>query len=910
MKKLFIFCCLFCLPLIVWATHNRAGEISYVHAPLPNQDFRYEFTIITYTNTIGSGIADRDSLLVSWGDGSEETLARINGGDIDGNGVANGVLVGNGIRRNEYRAFHTYPGFASYYVISMRDPNRNAGILNINNGASVDVEFYLEDTLFVLNPQFYGYNSSPILSLAPIDFAELGQPFIHNPTAFDPDGDSLVFKLVVPKADQSSPVPNYLFPDEVVPGINNNTSLDPQSGEFVWDSPQAIGEYNIAFLITEYRQGQKIGTMIRDMQILVDDTGNEPPEISPIRDTCILIGEELTLEFEATDPNIPEQLVNLEAFGAPFDLDNNPAIFTAFDTLGSSIGVMNWSTNCEHVFSDAYTVVVKAIDNPTAFTPNIPLTDLETWQIRLIPPAPTGLTAQVLPGEIVLSWDAPYECIDTDKFIGFSVWRSVGCDSLVFNDCSGTLSGSSYVKIADNVKVHTYTDQTALKGVEHSYRVVAIFADANSGQGVPINISESLPSVNTCASLPQDEPIITNVSVLTTDPSNGEIYLAWSKPDPEALDTSINVPPYTYELHRSEDGNNYTPIASFTANSFAAANDTTYVDVGLNTSQIEYFYKIVFLVDNDKEIGETSIASSVFLTTFGSSNRIQLRWDEQVPWINETFCIFRQNNTGTWDSIAMTTEQSYIDDNLINGRTYCYYIQSKGSYFSSGLIDPILNDSQINCGIPTDTIPPCSPRLTVSNDCINEGEGNGTFDSNRLSWESPQSICGDEDVAFYLVYYTDPLEGASILLDTVYNPQTNYEHFTVNSLSACYNVVAVDSFLNASLFSNEVCVESCLEYELPNAFTPGTDGMNDLYTPRPNYRFVSRVIFKVFNRWGNLVYETEDPGINWNGTDIKNDKELPEDVYYYTCKVFEQNFGGSESLQKELSGYIHLFREQ
>ena len=141
---------------------------------------------------------------------------------------------------------------------------------------------------------------------------------------------------------------------------------------------------------------------------------------------------------------------------------------------------------------------------------------------------------------------------------------------------------------------------------------------------------------------------------------------------------------------------------------------------------------------------------------------------------------------------------------------------------------------------------------------------------------------------------------------TGYGP---FEHALETSLAGCYRVVAIDLFDNESRQNVQVCVESCLQYELPNAFTPSNDGMNDLFTPRPGYRFVSRVDFYAFNRWGNEVFQTEDPLINWDGIDSKSGKALPEDVYYYTCKVYEQTLGGTAQLQKELSGYIHLIRD-
>lgn len=46
-------------------------------------------------------------------------------------------------------------------------------------------------------------------------------------------------------------------------------TLDPVTGDLVWISPQMAGEYNIAFIVKEYRGGVLISSFIRDMQILV-----------------------------------------------------------------------------------------------------------------------------------------------------------------------------------------------------------------------------------------------------------------------------------------------------------------------------------------------------------------------------------------------------------------------------------------------------------------------------------------------------------------------------------------------------------------------------------------------------------------------------------------------------------------
>lgn len=134
----------------------------------------------------------------------------------------------------------------------------------------------------------------------------------------------------------------------------------------------------------------------------------------------------------------------------------------------------------------------------------------------------------------------------------------------------------------------------------------------------------------------------------------------------------------------------------------------------------------------------------------------------------------------------------------------------------------------------------------------------------------------------------------------------NFFHKPGGGVAGCYGVTALDTLGNESDFSNIICLENCPNYNLPNTFTPNDDGANDLYRPRIN-RFISHIELEVFNQWGNKVFETEDPEINWDGKNLAG-KELTEGVYYYICKVFEINSDGQEIQVNKLKGHINLIR--
>ncbi len=92
-------------------------------------------------------------------------------------------------------------------------------------------------------------------------------------------------------------------------------------------------------------------------------------------------------------------------------------------------------------------------------------------------------------------------------------------------------------------------------------------------------------------------------------------------------------------------------------------------------------------------------------------------------------------------------------------------------------------------------------------------------------------------------------------------------------------------------------------YDMPTAFTPNADGVNDIARPliQPGCS-VSGYQFNVYNRWGELVYTSDVPGKGWDG----NYKGQPADmgVYYYSLQFFI----GVKDKQVYTSGNVTLVR--
>lgn len=79
---------------------------------------------------------------------------------------------------------------------------------------------------------------------------------------------------------------------------------------------------------------------------------------------------------------------------------------------------------------------------------------------------------------------------------------------------------------------------------------------------------------------------------------------------------------------------------------------------------------------------------------------------------------------------------------------------------------------------------------------------------------------------------------------------------------------------------------------IPNAFTPNGDNNNDVLYVRGIW--IEKMIFRVFDRWGEMVFESTDPNFGWDG--IYRGKKLDPDVYDYYLDV--TCIGGLQSITK------------
>lgn len=914
-KFIFSFLFLFLFITGVKATHNRAGEITYKRiAPFSTvvggvtvQVFTYSITVILYTAD-GQFIADRCIDTLYFGDNQREVINRVNGltfgcdcNNFTNKPVGCGVLIidelNYKVKQNIYTTIHTYPG-AGTYTIHTADPNRNKDVHNMTS--SVNQPFYIESLLIIDN--FTGANTSPQFSFPPIDKACVNVCFEHNPGAFDIDGDSLSYEITTSRTYSGETVPGYFFPET---GTGGTFGINAITGLLTWCAPTLQAEYNIAFIVREWRKNTSgdyylVGFVLRDMQVIVDVCPfNQPPVVDQIPPICIEAGKTLSKEFSVFDPNSKQEVTLLGGGGA---FSGNAPLATIFPTVGiiadtagkRYTSTFSWQTNCNHVRSLPYFCTIKASDNGLGNENK--LVSFMTFQIRVVPPAITGLTATPSGSTMKLTWD-PSSCNpSTNKIVAYQIYRKDNCTPVVFDPCnSDDGPGNEYKLVGStSASITNFVDDNKQNGLvvgqSYGYIVIVKYEDG----------LKSFVGTQLCAELTRDVPIFTMVDVLSTSVKTGSIELRWLPPltTPGNLDLSVFKGPYRYTLLRRATGNNGAFASIFTStNAVLTALDLSYVDSNLNTDSVGYDYQLDFYSDTSF-VGSSRKASTVFIKTLPNDRKIELKWDYSTPWNNYKFELYRRDpDSLNFRLIATTTTNTYTDQlAVINGSTYCYYVKSSGEYSDTSILRPLINRSQIDCATAVDKIPPVPPTATITADCPS-----GFLE---VSWSdiSNQS----DDVGSYQVYYKPTVDGLYVPIANFMADLPRYfSSDNPNTFAGCYAVKATDINGNIGDLSEDLCVDICPIFELPNVFSANGDEVNDFFQAI-RVKQIKEIDLHVLDRWGNLVYQTTDPYFKWDGISQFSKKPCSEGTFFYVCTVYEPRLRGT--VKRSLHGTVQLVR--
>ncbi len=259
------------------------------------------------------------------------------------------------------------------------------------------------------------------------------------------------------------------------------------------------------------------------------------------------------------------------------------------------------------------------------------------------------------------------------------------------------------------------------------------------------------------------------------------------------------------------------------------------------------------------------------------------------------------------------------NDNAEINQVEIFRSGTNGNYELVATLTPAVPLQQLNTF--TDTPPqnagPWYYRIRTTDNCdttLTSTYGSTVFLSgsspqtgtNLLSWTAfDQELSSVHTWEVYRV-----LNGMATKVASLPGTQTEYtdlyEPGLTGGLTACYYLVAKGTLtppgsnaISIQSRSNTICIEQPLRILIPNAIAP--EGFNQEFKVMIIPEDFSEFDLRIFNRYGEQVFHTNNPEQGWRGT--KNGKKLPQGVYVYTLRIKQAS--GMEELRK---GSIVLLR--
>lgn len=205
------------------------------------------------------------------------------------------------------------------------------------------------------------------------------------------------------------------------------------------------------------------------------------------------------------------------------------------------------------------------------------------------------------------------------------------------------------------------------------------------------------------------------------------------------------------------------------------------------------------------------------------------------------------------------------------------------------------------------SIPGANPVMTVITD---EGEQEETSYEGSAPVEirfeaRPEN--SDSYTAYYeWRFYTQGNESSPYIIR--YDENTAYTFMTSGQTFIDLLITFVDGKDTINYEMDEPFVVSVSEskLEMPNAFSPNGDGINDVYKAKDGWQSIVSFKAAIFTRWGKKLYEWNDPDGGWDGK--VNGHVVPDGAYY--CVVQAKGADGKNYSIKKTVSVLTTYDEQ
>lgn len=841
----------------------------------------------------------------------------------------------------------TFPSATTPYLIVYQRCCRNGTITNIVSPGTAGETFSA-----YVPPTTPFQNSSPTYNNLPPTYVCVNLPLSYDHAATDIDGDSLRYSICTPYTGASFSNPQPTIPSG--PPYTNITwsppynasnpmggvplTIDSLTGRLT-GRPNAVGQFVVGVCVSEYRNGQLIGTYLRDFQFNVTNC-NVPIASIPTASTDPGTGlgiyssecKNFTINFRNNSFNPPPTNIGLEYqwdFGVP-----------GIDTDTSSLTAPSYT----YVDTGIYKVrlVIKKGSGASACT------DTTYALVRIFP----TLNVDFQTKDTCANVATPFTDLSATSYGTLSKWTwsfGDGATSTQRNPSHAyTASGTYTVRLV--VETSVGCRDTMTKQINIYVTASANFTFDTVCQGEVVQFNTAAGASNYAWNFGGGSTSnLQNPTFTFFSSGNKPVSLVTISTNGCKDSVTKIVPVFPFPVVNATGD---TTVCFNSPAQLSASGGTTYVwspPTGLSnpnvanptvtmTSPTPVTYTVsvtdVNGCSNQKSLtisvrppidAGQDVAICSFSTTPGESAQLQATGGVSYVWSPSTG-LSNPNISNPVANPTVTTQYSVtgtdafgcvsVDSVTVGVGQYPVPVLSTDTTICSGeKVQITASGGDEYAWTPTDslTCPDCfNPVANPSSTTVyyvtvrNAASGCEVLDSVRITVE-------DLSVSpFFADTLINSGESVTLGVNVAGAPGTylylwSPSDYLNDSASANPISTPLVDVMYQVLVSNGVCsdttsmmvrVNTELAVEVPTAFTPNGDGKNDSFSPVFLNNSGTVVHFRVYNRYGQLIHNSTSP---WDGTFKGAEQPSGTFVYYITVRMRNEE-------QKNLQGSVTLLR--
>jgi gliding motility-associated-like protein len=419
-----------------------------------------------------------------------------------------------------------------------------------------------------------------------------------------------------------------------------------------------------------------------------------------------------------------------------------------------------------------------------------------------------------------------YNCISNSIFVDFS--NESYYDQLQID------FGDGNIELVD-------VDQTSLT---HAYAQGGDYII--SIEGVFVGATQNCAVVDTTITTLQNLDI-SEIDLIRVE-GDQEIQLAYDLEDPNVY----------YRLEVAENNSTDFTFASIDLNSGSSAYN--WQDPRLDTRNNYYCFRIVAVNRCDES---RNLPSNIVCSISLQATPEDLQ--NQLDWQSEGYSSFFINRDGS--RLLTVSQTAYTDTEVVCQEDYFYTVTGQSG-------NAISISNRVNVTAIATAIPPAPIGMAA------RLRAQGA----QLRWPSVP------EAEIFLIYRSEGGGPAELYDSLQVTPSQQFSYTEPRELTVdvryCYQLAYRDECGNESILGEESCVLLPKQARIyfPTAFTPNGDGLNDIFVYKAS--LLAEVSFQIYNRWGEVVFSTEEIGTGWDGNYLG--QAAPEGTYLFKLEVRDE----------------------